>query len=221
MLLTAGAGALLSKKRYLLFPLMSATLFFLIYQDLYYLYLQTLLPFLVLLTIEFFGWISKKSESGLVYGLIGIAFYTFFGFMSISLYHNDYALRGRFINAPEVAAAVRNLPQNLPLYGSHEVAPLVALLSEKPLFNNYIDTNTQAFASKAQNLQQTSKKAVEHGVYLIAKITDLPQYGIKDFGFEGYFDKSLFDKFCNRVLQFPSTSTEQDNVIAIYRCAIK
>jgi hypothetical protein len=218
LLLLALFGGMTKKDLLIIYPLLFSLLFLLLFQDLYYNYFLILMPFLSLLVVQFFSWAWEKFRYGRQMALGLLAVFILFAVAGFVDYQNNFIILSRFLNAPQVAAAVKALPKNYPLYGSHEVAPLVALMSGKPIFANIIDTNTQAFASGGQNLAEISRQAVATGVYLLAKITDLPQYGIKDFGFEGYFEKSVFEKSCGRVLQFPSTSGEQDNVIAVYEC---
>lgn len=218
LLLLAFFGGMTKKDLLIIYPLLFSLLFLLLFQDLYYNYFLILMPFLSLLCAEFFSWIWEKFRYGRQMALGLLAVFILFSAAGFVDYKNNFMILSRFLNAPQVAAAVKALPKNYPLYGSHEVAPLVALMADKPIFANIIDTNTQAFASGGQNLAEISGQAVATGVYLLAKITDLPQYGIKDFGLEGYFEKSVFEQSCGRVLQFPSTSGEQDNVIAVYEC---
>ena len=138
--------------------------------------------------------------------------------VSSTLYLNDFATRGRFLNSVEIAEYIKTLPDNFKIYGSHEVAPLVALESKRILFDNQIDTNVQAFSSGGLNLQEISKKAAGEGIYLVARIVDKPEFGITDAGYEGFFDKSVFVDYCKRLKKFPSTANEADNFIAVYRC---
>lgn len=209
-------GLSFRRNRDLVAPFILTALFFLLFQDLYYLYLETLVPFLIIGTLATLSAIRKNEEAKAVLIPITVLYVVSF-VSSIVVYKSDFYTIGRFLNAREVAAQVENLPAG-PLYGSHEVAPLIALMSNRKLSGDYIDTNTQAFASGGESLQQASKIAVVNGAYLIGRVTDLPQYGIKDFGMDGYFSKDYF-KFCKEALKLPSTSGEQDNFIGVYKCS--
>ena len=107
------------------------------------------------------------------------------------------------------------------LYGSHEVTPLIALLSERPIFENHADTNTQAFAAGTLDRQQISDAAVKSGIYMLARITHVPEAGYYDIGYQGFFSPERFTDSCQRASTFPSTSLESDNQIVVYKCMVK
>ena len=209
-------GLCIKNNRDLVASFVLTAAFFLVFPDLYYLYLETLLPFIVLGSVTALSRVFENREVRAALIPVAVLYLVFFA-QSFFVYKSDFYTVGRFLNADAVAAAVEKLPPG-PLYGSHEVAPLVALLSGRTLAGNYIDTNTQAFASGGEDLLKASQTAVDEGAYLIGRVTDLPQYGIKDFGMNGYFDKSLF-KYCRQAAKLPSTSGEQDNFIGVYKCS--
>jgi hypothetical protein len=211
-------GLFLGRQKHLYLPFFLILLFLLLFQDIYFVYLELLLPFLVLFAAETFEWLSEKISRGHPAALLLAVSFVFPVIYSSFEYVNDFQKRGRFLNARAVAAAVRKLPSGADLYGSHEVAPLLALLSGRKLFGNVIDTNPQAFASGGLNQEKISSEAVKQEIYLIGRITQWPEYGFGPTGFEGYFARDLFEKSCKPVQSFVSLSNEQDNKIAIYEC---
>jgi len=212
-------GIFVSKKKNLIFPFLLVSLFLLFFQDLYYVYLAYLFPFLIIFSFSFFNWAFEASkENKLELATISIFIYFIFFALSFSQYYQEFFPKGRFLNAVEIARYLQNAQENFEIYGSHEVAPLISLLSQRKLFDNRIDTNPQSFASGAQNLDRVSERAVEQGIYLIARISDYPEYNIRDFGYQGYFKEEIFKKYCQEDKKFPSTSQETDNFIGIYRC---
>ena len=70
-----------------------------------------------------------------------ILLYVFISIYPIVTYINTYAPQGVFENPAEIANALKTAPDNFPVYGVQEVAPLVALMSGRTIFEN-IDTNT-------------------------------------------------------------------------------
>ena len=212
-------GVFVSKKKNLIFPFLLVVLFLLFFQDLYYVYLAYLFPFLIIFSFLFFDWAFKVSKENKL-ELVTISLFVYFIFFILSFfqYYQNFFPKGRFLNAVEIARYLQNASENFEIYGSHEVAPLIALLSQRRLFDNRIDTNPQSFASGAQNLDKVSEKAVDQGIYLVARISDYPEYNIRDFGYQGYFKEEIFKKYCRENKKFPSTSQETDNFIGIYRC---
>lgn len=217
LLILAIAGIFICKKKSLIILFVSTCLFLLIFRDLYYVYLSYLLPFLVIFAFFALEQFSKV-KGGQNWMLATFALYSFFMVFSFSKYKQTFFSWGRFLNANEMAEYIKTLPSNFDIYGSHEVAPLIALLSNRNLFDNQIDTNVQVFASGVQDLKLVSQKAVNRGVYLVSRITDFPEYGIKDFGYEGFFAKELFEKYCKRQKTFPDTIERPNGLVAIYFC---
>jgi len=99
------------------------------------------------------------------------------------------------------------------------VTPLVALMSDKQIFNNIIDTNTQNFAAGTHNLNLISENAVKNGIYLVARVANYPEQNIHDTGFEGYFNKEVFDNSCKLYKAFDRNVPDDPlNQVAIYKC---
>jgi hypothetical protein len=218
LLILALAGFFVFRKWVILAPFIFILVFFLLYADLYYLYLDNFMPYLIILSLSFLGWLWTRG-GGLRWLLVFVlVLWSSLTFTSLNLYLNDFATRGRFLNSAEIADYIKTLPEDFKLYGSHEVAPLVALRAEKKLFDNQIDTNAQVFSSGGLNLEEVSKSAAEEGIYLLARIVDRPEEGITNAGYEGFFSQEEFKKSCQRLKLFPSTSNESDNFVGVFRC---
>mgnify|MGYP001566575500 CR=1 FL=1 len=216
MVISAIAGIFIAKNKIWAYPLLFSVIFFLLYRDLYYMYLHLLMPFIAILAVEFLEFLNKKKEE---FSWSLIAFFIFVASYSIYGYVNIYAPQGIFREPQEIAEALKNAPENLPAYGSIEMAPLVALMSGKKIFDNVMDTSVQNFASGGQNLSLISEKAAKSGVYLVTRVANYPEQNIKDTGFEGYFDKKVFDSSCALYKSFDRISPDDPlNQVAIYKC---
>jgi hypothetical protein len=216
LIVSAIAGAFVTKHKALLFPLLASFAFLLWFKDLYYLYLHLLVPFLAIYAAEFALYLNAKKEE-LLFGFVGL--YAVIALYPIFSYIQTYAPQGTFQNPEEVASALSSAPLGLPVYGVQEVAPLVALIANKSIFQNVIDTNTQNFGSEALNIQNISDSAIKNGVYLVARIADYPEQGVTDTGYEAYFYKKDFSS-CTRYKTFrrPSPGDALNDVV-IYKCA--
>jgi hypothetical protein len=216
LLLSAVAGAYLSKNKTFTMQLALSALFFLFYKDLYYLYLHILLPYLAVLAVMFVNELhNRKAEFafGFIALFICIALYP------ILSYINNFAPQGIFDNPQEVAQALINAKDAKPLYGVQEAAPLVALMADRPIFENVIDTNTQNFAAGTHDIKNISGDIQKKGSYLVARIADYPAQGITDTGYENYFSKAVFKSSCTRFKTFPRPNTlDQLNDVVIYKC---
>ncbi|MHB0977820.1 MAG: ArnT family glycosyltransferase [Minisyncoccota bacterium] len=212
-------GAFVTKNKVWVFSFLFSLIFFLLYRDLYYLYLHLLWPFVALLAIEFVYFLDKNYED-LSWGFIIL--YVFIIIYPISVYTNNTSREGIFSNPEEIAQVLRLAPNNLPVYGTQEVAPLIALLSGREIFENKIDTNTQNFASGTHNKDEISKNAASQGIYLLARVGEYPEQNIHDTGFEPYFDAKIFKSTCSKLKSFPRpTPNDNLNEIAIYHCFSK
>lgn len=219
LIILGAAGLAIKKTRAFAVPAALSLAFLIFFKDLYFLYTNILVPFLVIgavsLAERINEWPSSEKKPAL---LILLSVYLAFTIQTIAVYERDYIKQGYFGNAPEIAEYVKTLPPG-DLYGAHDKAPLIALLADRKIFKNHIDTNTQVFAARTADLNSISQTAAEQGVYLIAGIVDLPQYGIKEQGFEGYFSREVFDRYCSPLKKFEHSASESvDNFIGVYFC---
>ena len=196
----------------------ATVVFFLFFPDLYFVYLAFFMPFLVIFSLTFLAWLWQRTSWPKFLAPLLVVVILINLTIANHAYFTDYQKRGHFSNAEEIASAITLLPESLELYGSHEVAPLVALLSGRPIFQNHADTNSQLFAAGALDLDGISRAAVDQGIYLLSRITHYPEQGYRDVGFSGFFSPDRFASSCVRALTFPSTSREGDNQIVAYRC---
>ena len=216
LILTSIVGMFKTKNKLWILPLVFSITFFLLYKDLYYLYLHILMPFFVILAVELLEFLFEKQKE--LFYLVIATFIIIFLYSTYS-YTNEYQKEGLFNNPEEVGEVLRNTSDSLPIYGVQEVAPLVALMSKKQIFNNIIDTNTQNFAAGTQDKDKISNEAVKGGIYLVARVGYYPEQNIVDTGFEGYFDKEIFKKYCTNYKSFERPSWGDPlNQITIYHC---
>ena len=212
----AVSGIVFLKEKKFFYPMLFSVIFFLIFQDIYYAYFDSFFAYITIFAVLFLDYIFKIKKP-LFYILIFI--YSVFLLYSLGFYEKTSFIIDRFDNVYEIADYVKTLPQNIKIYGSHEVAPLVALLSNRELFLNYIDTNAQAFGSLALDVNKISESAVNSGIILIARINRLPEYGIFDTGFENFFNKQIFEKYCQNLKYFTKDDKELGGFIGIYKCS--
>ena len=217
LLVSAIAGLLFNIKKDLLLPLFFSILFFLWYPDLYYLYLHPIIPLFIIITIELIDGLHRRIFNDIA--LAYILLYIMLSIYPISYYANVISHQDVFENPREIGVILQGAPETYPVFGVQEVAPLLALISGKPIFNNIIDSNTQSFASGAQSRNEISKQAVKNGIYLVSRVAEYPDLGIKDFGYEGYFDPVIFRSSCTLYKSFDrELKFEQLNKINIYSC---
>ncbi len=206
--------------------------FYLIFKDLYYLYLGILTPWLIIYSFSFLDNLLNQlhltwpklepnlaAALGLQLTISWLILAILWQLFTFSQYHQRFRLKGSFPHVNKVANFVDNLPTDYPLYGSHEVAPLVALLTNRSLFNQQIDTNGQLFASQALNKNQLSQQAAQRGVYLMTKVANFKQNQKIDSGHQAYFSETIFAQACQRLTIIDGPDYELIDDIAIYQCS--
>lgn len=222
LLIVSGIIGLIWKKNWqILLLLLSWLGFYLLFNDLYYVYLGILTPWLTIGLIDFLHQIRVKWQNdNLGYKIATSIFILFFlsHLPALLFYHQNTKLQGRFTQVDNIAQFILNLDSKFHLYGSHEVAPLIALITGRPLFSNYYDTNAQIYGSGAVDKKQVSLEAVEDGVYLLTKVTNLPINAKLDSGYEGYFDSAIFEDYCQRLIIIDGQQIELFSDVAIYQC---
>lgn len=217
LLLGACIGAYIAKNKIFAFQAVLSALFFLFYRDLYYLYLHILIPYLAILAVYFTNKLYEQ-KAELAYGFVGI--FACVALYPVLSYTQTFAPQGIFQNPEEIAYTLVQEKDNKPVYGAQEVAPLIALMADRKIFQNVIDTNTQNFAAGTHNRKDISEDLQKSGAYLIARIADYPKQNIKDKGFEEYFEQRVFESACSRFKTFPRpNSLDVLNDIVIYKCS--
>lgn len=210
-------GVILWKKLRFTLSFLFTFLFLLIFHDLYYAYLDLLLPFLVFFTL------AGLTTLRLIPTLSPHVFPVFFTLLGFSLvisggyYFNVVIKEGVFLSFKRVVEEVSQLEKK-PLYGSHELVPQIALALDWPILDHISETNAQAFTSGALDLEGTSLHVATSDAYLIARVADYPELGVTDQGFEGYFSRRVFDERCRRLQLIPDDPAQTLNAIGIYEC---
>jgi hypothetical protein len=202
-----------------IFPAVVMFVFFMLFKDLYFLYLNYVFGFLAigavfLLERLFF------SEDGLPLFIIATVIIGLMSVNSLNSYMKDFKDRGRFLNVEQISTYIKDKypDQNIRLYGSHEVAPLVALFSEKQLFGGLIDTNAQVFGSDTLDKKLISRDVAQAKTILLTRVTEYPEYKIFEYGYEGFFDKDVFLGQCKKDVFFQSDAKEATNYVGLFFC---
>lgn len=195
--------------------------FFVLFQDLYYAYFGILLLPLTIALAHVPSVVSSLQYSAetkmRITEMLSILSLAWFA-LGAGLYAVRIQHEGTFTTIREVTQAVAALPRELPLYGSHELVPLLALQTDRPIFMNSIDTNTQSFASQAQDLILISEQAVTHGVILIS-VGQLHPTTQQVVSFhEGYFSEQAFAAYCQIQKTIAVSEHEPEKLVVISLC---
>ena len=204
-------------RKNLLFGLFSlfGLLFFILYQDVYYLYLNILLPFLCLSLVVLIPYLQKKL--------------TFHSFMipTIVIILTSYNLYSYFSQnfhqlqrLPQTMEIVQQINASNPssLYGINAATPLFAYLTNKLLLNNIVDTNDNLYIKGVLNATLLTKDSIKNHGMIITTGAYYPEAKIKEDILTEVVDRKLMDKHCKLVRRYPFYSEGITNSLNLFQC---
>jgi drug/metabolite transporter superfamily protein YnfA len=189
-------------------------LFVFVYKDVYYLYLNFLIPFLALSFPEFYEFIQKNfhpQKAILPTILVPFIFY------SIITYVNGFQDLQKINNLSEITNAIKNENPKV-LYGVNDIAPVLSYTSGVPLLNNIIDTNSNIYRKGILNAKKLTNDAIAQKGMIIAHGVYYPEYGVEEAVVDEIFDKEQVKKSCKLVKSFPIKMEGPENRLNLLRC---
>lgn len=162
LLIILSLSALFIKKtnhiRLFLAATISTLFFYVFYTDIYYLYLGLIMPFLAILS----GYTLHKLSDTFPQKAFVIMLTIILAFIVIyntSIYLGDHADTSKIDFVEDISEYVsENSLPNEKIYGSFDIAPLVATLSEREIVNNYVDTNEKTFITGIYDVEERTDK---------------------------------------------------------------
>ena len=215
------ALALLAKKKkkliLALLPLAALVVFYAIFPDIYYLYLKIFVAlFAALLAFVFAGKFifQKKTVAG-----IGIALLLASGATATNFYLRSYAPVSRIDDLAGIVEKVSmEADPDQPIYGNFAITPLVALLSEREIFRNYVDTNSKFIDLGLIDLEQRAAEIEAARVpVVITKIFIDPKTS-QTLGIEDVLPDEFFQTNCEPAGFFPIAADFEANWVVVWRC---
>lgn len=191
-----------------------AILFIIFYNDIYYLYLNFMAPFLALSAMHFYNFIKQKInlQKMVIPTIVVILLFT-----NLFTYFSSYKNLQKFSNIDNI---VKILKKEKPeyLYGVNDITPALSYLSEIPLLENIIDTNENIFRKKFLDAKFLTKKSFSEKTILVAHGAYYPQFNIEENILDGIFDKEEVKKNCKLLSTFPVQSEGLINRINLLKC---
>lgn len=195
-----------------LLALAALAIFYALFADIYYLYLKIALA-LFILTLGFL--LTEKLRKVTVEKVTSLVLLLIFlnAFFAIANYFSGQKDLARIDNLAAMVAAVRE--SDRPLFGDFEITPLVALLADKNIFHNYVDTNSKLVGLGVLNPQKiaTEISAAGGATVLTKNFIDTEIHGL-----ENLLPEKFFAENCTRQATFPITSDYEDNAILVWSC---
>lgn len=203
-------------KKNLLFSLISffSLIFFFTYQDIYYLYLNFIVPFLAISFSGFYLFLQQKMPTQKFFiPTIIIIFLSFNFFVYLSSFKDLQKPQNLYILTQAIK---KEKPPYL--YGTNDLAPALAYLTNTRLVNNTIDTNENIFRKGFLDARKLTQKAIAQKAILISHGAYYPTAGVQEDMLDGIFEKTLVKKHCKLINRFPAKAEGIVNSISLFRC---
>ncbi len=203
-------------KKNLFFGLVSlfSILFFFLYKDTYYLYLNQVIPFLALSFSFFYLYLNKTLNLQRMFIPTILLFFLFYNLFSYLTKFADLQ------SIQSIDTIVSNLKQEKPktLYGVNSVTPALAYLSNTPLLNNIVDTNDNIFRKGFLNATQLTKDAISQQAIIVTQGAFYPEFSIRQDVLTEVVDRALLEKHCSLIASYPFKAEGLTNRINLFRC---
>lgn len=207
---------LLNIKKNILFGLISifSIIFFFAYQDIYYLYLNFLTPFLCISFYELYYFLRKNLNlQTMVLPTIIFIFilYNLFSYLS------SYRDLGKVEEISKITKIIIKEKPNF-LYGINDITPALITLTSIPALENINDAHEYFFTRKIYDRKRLTDKAVGSKTIIITHGANYPEYNIKEDILDNIFVKETILKNCKVILSVPAISEGDANRINLFKC---
>ncbi|MDO8620944.1 MAG: glycosyltransferase family 39 protein [Candidatus Levybacteria bacterium] len=188
--------------------------FFLYYQDVYYLYLNFIIPFLCLSLYEFFEFSKNKLRiQKLVIPTIIFTFLTLNLYTYISSYRNLQKIND--IN--KIIAVIKKEKPKF-LYGVNDITPALLILTRTPPLDNIRDAHEYFFTKGLYDKEVLTNDAISSKTIIIAHGANYPEANVKQDILDGIFNKEKIYKACKVILSVPVQAEGVANRINFFKC---
>lgn len=201
------------KNLLLFFIILFSALTVLFYKDVYYLYLNMMVPFLTLSFMDLVQILTRKKTAAI--GIfIGAGTCLLIGTV---VYVNRYASLQKITNIDDYIEVIQKEKPRY-LYGTMEITPALAYLANIPLLNNIVDTNENLFNSHKLNATILTKQAINSKTIIVSKGVFYPAENIINPLMTSAIDSSQVKEYCSQLQRYPITSEGVINAIFLFKC---
>lgn len=226
ILVLAGMAFFIIKIKKLILPLTGiifTSLFLFIFQDIYYLYFNLLLPFIVILAGLFLAKIInisslyKKSFFYCASGAIILAV-ILLSLTHLNFYLKDHANTARIDYIHDLNNfIIKNNNSQDEIYGSFEITPLVSIMTGREITSNFIDTNSKTFSTGMFNLD-TREKILKNNKtkFILTKILASPEGKI--LALDNFISFNFLNKYCKPIKNYAIKKDYYSNLLVVWQC---
>ncbi len=203
-------------RKNVLFGLISifSIIFFFAYQDVYYLYLNFLTPFLCLSFYEIYYFLkSKFNPQRLVISTIIL----FFLLLNLTTYISNYRNLGKVEDINRIIKTIKDQNPNF-LYGVNDITPALLSLTNIPALDNVNDAHEYFFTRGLYDKKLLTDKAIKTKTIIITHGANYPDYNVREDILDNIFVKENIYKNCEIILSVPAISEGDANRINLFKC---
>lgn len=192
----------------------SALIFFFLYKDTYYLYLNFLAPFLCLSLANIFLLVQKKR---MIYHYILPAIVI----LALIVNTTVYLLHFRDLQKVDrIDTLVSLIKKENPtfLYGVNDITPALLLLTGTQPLEGVFDAHPMFFRRGRLNAEELTKKAISSKTIVIAHGASYPALGVDEPLIDEIFDREHIKQSCTLLTSIPVRAEGVSNRITLFRC---
>lgn len=207
---------LINIKNNIFFGLISifSVIFFFSYQDIYYLYLNFLTPFLCISFYELSNILKRKFN---LQQLIIPTIVSIFIIINLLIYDSGYKNLGKLENIDEIIKIIKAQNPKF-LYGVNDITPALIALTNIPALENVNDAHEYFFTRNVYNKETLTTKAIDNKTIVIAHGAEYPRHDIKQEILDNIFAKDEILTNCTNILRVPVLSEGDTNRINLFKC---
>lgn len=226
LLILASLSLLINKFKKLILPLLGVLttgLFLFIFQDIYYLYFNLLMPFIAILAGLFLARIVVTSlnyqkyfihfvSGGIILALLMLSL------TNINFYLKDHAGTARIDYIENLNNfIINNSNSQDKIYGSFEITPLVSVMTGREIVGNFVDTNSKTISTGMFDINEREKILKNNKIkFIITKILVSPDGNI--LALDNFISFNFLENNCQPVKTFPIKKDYYSNLLIVWEC---
>ena len=226
LLVLAPIGWFVTKKKIpslIVIPMLALAVFYVFWQDIYYLYLKVLVVWLAI----WWGWIvasleskyKNKNKEMVVAVLVLLSISAGF---SIKAYLTEQAEAAVIYPLEDIVEYVAaNTSEDDFVYGAFEVTPLVALAANRKIWQNMADTNIKFFQTGLFNYEERERQIKQDKVPVIITKALLVKGGRLSRGPEEVLPRRFFNENCRIGQTYSVEKDYSHNAVIVWKCGYK
>lgn len=190
-------------------------IFLLGYQDIYYLYLNFLIPFLCLSFYQIHNFIENNFHpQKLVIPTIVIIFLVF----NFSAYLNGYRNLQKIDDIDKIVSTIKKEKPNY-LYGINDLTPALLVLTKIPPLSGVNEAHPYFFQKGIYDKEQITKQALISRTIVVTHGAYYPTFNIRqDILDDAILNKDAIYKNCKNILSVPVQAEGSTNRINLFKC---